>query len=138
MNLNTGNSATSGTDVASIGFWPRGILQFVQNAVSSLATTLSGILAGTLNAAALDFTPKGVSDRLSDAQMAEIARRLVVTFENISQGNILLQPDPPADLTKIWGQTDPTSGVLIGQLKKWDADQKKWIATVESLIPYEH
>lgn len=134
--MNAGNSASNGKDVANVGFWQTNVLTYVRSSVAVLLDTLSKVISGELTPAALDFAKKAGSDVLSDKQMAEIARRLIVTFENTSTGNIVLSPTPPADLTKIWGQTDPTSGVLLGQLKKWDAEQEEWVPTVEAVTPY--
>lgn len=80
----------------------------------------------------LDYSVRGEGDVISDKQMAEIARRLIGTLEDQTGGNVVLSPTPPEDLSKLWGQTDPTSGVLQGQLQKWDAEQNKWVPTAET------
>lgn len=134
--MNGSNSGTSGEDVAGVGYWNKSILTGALSNLQSIVLDIGRILDGELSAAALDFVPRGYADLLSDKQMAEIARRLIVTFEDVTSGNVVLSPTPPEDLSKIWGQTDPTSGALLGQLQKWDADQGKWVPTAESPEAY--
>lgn len=122
------NSNTNGSQVANVGFWPRGTLPAVIDALEQTFVQLEALEEGTQLAGAVDFAEKGAVDKLPDATMAEICRRLVVTVEKQEPGNIIYSPEPPEDKTKAWMPTDPVTGLpLDGKLKIWDEDSTAWV-----------
>lgn len=80
------------------------------------------------NVAAIDFARKSGSDAIADVHLDEIARRLVITFEEATQGNVVFSPTPPDDKTKAWWQTDPVTGIPLGQPRIYDSTQSAWVA----------
>lgn len=134
--MNGSNSNTSGKDVARIGYWPKHILPRVKAVLSDVLANIANLETGELKAAVVDFEGSTGTDRIDDVVMEEIARRMKVFFETGALQNLVLAPEAPSDTTKIWGQTDPITGVLVGQIKRWDSAQQKWVSTVEGLEPY--
>jgi hypothetical protein len=73
-----------------------------------------------------DFARKIVGDCVSDALMAEIARRVLVFFK---------QPDPqivrsataPSDKTKLWLPVDAVTGAPTGVLQVYNATTGQWV-----------
>jgi hypothetical protein len=80
----------------------------------------------------LDYNKKGVSDRVADATMEEITRRLVATIKRSEQGSVIFSPAEPSDKTKGWWQTDPQTGIPIGEVKRYDTEQAKWVSSAPS------
>lgn len=126
--MNGSNSNTSGANVASVGFWPRAILSAVVTQLGGIMASLKGIQTGAQLPASVDFSALAGSDKLSDATMSEICRRLIVTIEKEQAGNVLFQPTAPEDHTKAWWQTDPLTNLPIGRLKQWDSQQAAWVS----------
>lgn len=124
--MNGSNSNTSGANVANVGFWPKAILPALVNLLGGVINSLKGIQTAEQLPASVDFAALSGSDKLSDAVMEEIARRLVVTIEKAQPGNVLFQPTAPDDHTKAWWQTDPLTGLPIGRLKQWSAATGTW------------
>lgn len=87
------------------------------------------------NVATVETEQKRESDCISDALMQEIARRLKVTWENSTEGDIIGTTEPPADKTKIWWPRDATTGTRIGQPKVWDAPTEAWVALGNVTLP---
>lgn len=121
------NSNTSGANVANVGAFPKGFLAKLIVQIGNATAILAAAVKGETKLASLDFMEKAGSDCIPDLRMEEIARRLVVTFEDASQGNISFSPEPPEDKTKLWWQTDPVSNIPIGRVKRWDATTNEWV-----------
>lgn len=125
--MNGDNSNTSGSKVANLAYWPSAILPRVVDLLGGVITSLKGLVDSKALPAAVDFSVLAGSDKIADAAMEEIARRLIVTFEKESQGNVLFQPTAPDDHTKAWWQTDAVTGLPIGRIKQWNEQQAKWV-----------
>lgn len=135
--MNGSSSSTKGSDVASIGYWPKTLIEKMSTALTGISATLKKVLSGELSTAAVDFSDKSGSDCLSDAVMEEVARRLIVTLESDKQSNVIFSPTPPEDHLRAWWQTDQVTGIPIGQLKTWNDTQGQWVAVsqIESYSP---
>ncbi len=129
-------SNTSGAEVANVGFWPRAVLPKIVDYLASLGASIKAVASGTADPATVDFSASAGSDKISDAAMAEITRRLVVTVERDNPNNVLFQPTEPDDHTKSWWKTDPVSGIPIGQPLIWSDEQGKWVSTTASQQTY--
>lgn len=126
--MNGGNSNTSGSKVANIFFLPQTLLARFVEFLGGTITYLTDVINGNQQPASVDFSEKNPVDKLPDSTMEEIARRLIVTVESQTPGNVLFQPTEPADHTKAWWQTDPITGLPVGVLKIWDEDSGAWVA----------
>lgn len=134
--MNGTASNTDGSQVASIGSWPLNLQRRFLLEAGALVEQIQAIVDGTALPATVDFSLKAGDDVVSDRVMAELARRLVVTFESANQTNIVQQPTEPSDHTKLWIQTDPITGVPIGGLKKWDEGTQSWVDSSGSSANY--
>lgn len=120
------NSNTSGANVANIGYLPRFIFERVVTLLDGIARDMKRVLSGETIAGVVDFSAKGGSDAISDAVMEEITRRLIVTIEAKTEGNVVFSTEPPDDKSKVWWQTDPTTGIPIGSPKTWNSTTNAW------------
>lgn len=84
----------------------------------------------------IDFVPKGESDSIRDERMEEIARRLIIKIARSIQGGVIFSPTEPDDKTKGWWQTDPQTGIPIGEVKRYDAKTGTWVAQVTNKGAY--
>lgn len=84
----------------------------------------------------LHFANAAGADKIADDIMAEVARRLIATLEAGDQGNVVFSPTEPADKTKAWWQTDPVTGIPIGQPKTWSEAQGAWVAISAAVSAY--
>lgn len=134
--MNGGQTNTSGTQVANLGFWPKGFLPKLVALLSGVLTAVKNVVSGSAALAAVDYSASSGSDVLPDVTMEEVARRLIVTVEQPQQGIVQFQPTPPDDHTKPWWPTDPVSGALLGQPKVWNETLGKWIPITDVLVPY--
>jgi hypothetical protein len=136
--MNGTNSNTSGTNVASVGFWPLGILPNIVAAIGNLLNDIKKVASGDATALKADFAEKSASDALSDMTMEEIARRLIITMEQETPGNVVFSPTEPEDKTKAWWQTDAQTGIPLGQPKIYKANTDKWepiVAQESTYVP---
>lgn len=80
-------------------------------------------------ASRIDFrpVPSGQPQYLSAKARAEIIRDLIVAFENVVEGDVIFSPTAPDDKTKAWWQTDPVTGIPIGQPKHWSEADNEWV-----------
>lgn len=134
--MNGSSSNTNGKDVGNVGFWQRGFLGKTVDFLNATAATLTRVLTGSLTVAAVDFSPTAGTDGIADSVMDEIARRLIVTLEAQTDGNVVFSVDPPDDKSKVWWQIDPVTSVPIGQPKLWNADEAAWVPISDSNQPY--
>lgn len=121
-------SNTSGSQIANIGFLQRGLLEKFSAFLGVLASNLTKVLNGEAVLALVDVTSKAGSDKIADSIMEEIARRLVVTMEAKTNGNVVFQALAPSDHSKVWSQIDPVTGIPIGYPKVWNSDTASWVA----------
>jgi hypothetical protein len=136
--MNPSNSNTSGAKVANVGFWPRGLIQYVAASITVLVQTFKRVLTGDLQLCAVDFVSQSGSDCLPDAVMEEIARRIIVTLEAASQGNVVFSATPPDDKSKVWWQLDPATLIPIGSPKLWNETTQAWepiTSTGQTYVP---
>lgn len=128
------NANTSGSAVANVGYLPKGLLEKLSAAAGIVWKNLVKVVKGEATLATVDYSVKGGSDLLPDLTMDEIARRLIVTLELKSQGNVIFAPTPPDDHSKVWWQTDPVTGIPLGSPKVWNSTTKAWenVQTVAS------
>lgn len=136
--MNQPNSNTSGTKVANVGFWPRGLIQYLSTQLGVLVQTFKRVLTGELQICSVDFVSKSGSDLLPDPVMEEVARRIIVTLEAAAQGNVIFSVTPPDDKSKVWWQLDPTTLVPIGSPKLWNDTTQTWdpiTATGQTYVP---
>lgn len=134
--MNGQNSNSSGSSVANVGYFPNGVLQAFVDKVGGIYNGLRKVLAGDSQIGAVDFTPALDDDKVADAVMEEIARRLVVTIEKAAEGNVVFQPTPPEDKSKVWWQTDPVSGIPLGTPKTWNASAGAWLPIAANGVQY--
>lgn len=120
-------SNTNGSNVASVGYWPSGILPRIVEILGGTIKSLKGIISGDVTASAVDYAPKGGSDKVADVVMDEISRRLIVTYEKPNPGNIAYQPEAPDDHSKLWVQTDVQTGIPVGGIQRWSETSGKWV-----------
>lgn len=125
--MNGTNSNTNGADVANIGFWPTRFYSIILQAIGDATKLITDARNESADVLGVDFSEKGPSDKISDDKMQEIARRLIVTREREGTGNVVFSPEAPEDHTKVWWQTDPVTGIPIGQPQVWDAEQERWV-----------
>lgn len=125
--MNGSSSNTSGAEVVSIGEIPRNVLPYLIDKVLDLATELKSLQAGDADLVALDFVLKSGSDRIPDAQMAEISRRLIATLARGIEGNTIFSATEPADHTKAWQKIDPVTSIPVGQYRIWDDPSNQWV-----------
>lgn len=123
------NSNTSGSAVANVGFFPSSLLPVVAAQVVALGNALTKAAAADDSLlASVDFASQAGTDKIVDAVMEEIARRLVVTLETQEQGNVVYSPTEPEDLTKAWIKTDPVTGLPInGIVYVYDSNTETWV-----------
>lgn len=126
--MNGNNSNTSGSKVANIGWLPRTLLASFVNFLGGTVTFLTDVVNGTRQPGTVDYSEKNPTDNIPDSRMEEIARRLIVTVESQTPGNVQFQPTAPEDHTKAWWQTDTVTGLPTGVLKVWNDDEGAWIA----------
>lgn len=125
--MNGSNSNTSGANVPNVGYWPSAILPSVVTLLGGIINSLKGLETGQQIPGTVDFAAMAASDKITDAVMSEIARRIIVTIEKEQPGNVLFQPTEPNDHTKAWWQTDPVTNLPIaGGLKQWNDTDGKW------------
>lgn len=127
---------TDGTQIANIGFLQRGLLEKFSAFLGTLASNITKVLNGEAVLALVDVTSKSGSDKIADSIMEEIARRLVVSFEQKTNGNVVFSATPPDDHSKVWSQIDPVTGIPIGYPKVWNSDTASWVAVVPSESSY--
>lgn len=72
-----------------------------------------------------NFTPKAASDCLSDKQMKEIVRRMLIFFRTPTP-QIVRSSTPPSDKTKLWLPLDDKTGEANGSLKVYSAETGAW------------
>lgn len=121
------NSNTSGANVANIGYLPRFIFERVVTLLDGIARDMKRVLSGETISGVVDFSAKGGSDTISDSVMEEITRRLIVTIEQKTDGNVVFSTQPPDDKSKVWWQTDPVTGIPIGSPKTWNSTTNTWV-----------
>lgn len=114
------NSNTSGANVLNLGYLPSAIFKRVVDLLTGILGDAKKVLSGQATLGVVDFSAKAGSDAVSDAVMEEIARRLIVTIETKTDGNVVFSSQPPEDKSKVWWQTDPTTGIPIGSPKTWN------------------
>lgn len=73
-----------------------------------------------------DYSLKRESDCVSDANMAEIARRLQGFVASDQTGDVIFAPFPPNDTEKLWVETSST-GAIIGTIKRYDSATGNWV-----------
>lgn len=125
--MNGSDSNTSGSNVGNVAYWPTVIFQKAVDVVGTLLIGMKRVLSGELTLAALDFSTKAGSDAIADAVMEEIARRLIVTIETKTDGNVVFSQAPPDDHSKVWWQIDGVTSIPIGSPKIWDETSKQWV-----------
>lgn len=121
------NSNTSGASVGNIGFLPRAVFERVVDFLTGILGDMRKVISGDATLGTVDFAQKGGTDAISDSVMEEIARRLVVTIESKTDGNVVFSTEPPEDKSKVWWQTDPTTGIPIGSPKTWNSALGQWV-----------
>lgn len=131
---NGANANTSGSSVANVGWWPKGMIQKIAGAAHLAWKQLVKVAKGEAEIATVDYAVKGGSDLLPNVTMEEIARRLIVTIELKAQGNVVFSDTPPEDKSKVWWQIDPISGIPLGSPQVWNSTTDSWepVQTVAS------
>lgn len=83
-----------------------------------------------------DYMARSGTDQIPDTVMAEVARRLTGTIESNELSNVVFSTTEPEDKTKVWWQTDPVTGVPVGQPKIWSEADSQWIDAATGVAPY--
>lgn len=132
--MNGQNTNTSGTAVANVDTLPKGVLEKVYQTLGTVVKNLAKVIKGESTLASNDFAVRGGSDRISDSDMAEIARRLIITLELKEAGNVVFSANPPGDKSKVWWQVDGITGIPTGSPKVWNSTTQTWenVQTVAS------
>lgn len=76
------------------------------------------------------------SDKIPDVVLAELVRRLIGSVDTSELGNNAFQPLPPDDKTKVWWETDPITGIPVGNAKVWDEATESWVDSATKTAPY--
>lgn len=124
--MSAASSNTSGTKVANVGFWPKGLLQNLAAGIKKVSDTFKRVLSGELDVLAVDFIAQSGTEKIPNDLREEIARFLVVTLEKATEGNVVFATTPPEDKSKVWWQIDPATSIPIGSPKLWNATTGAW------------
>lgn len=73
-----------------------------------------------------DYTTKGGSDCISDANMAEIVRRIQGFVTSDETGDVVFSVNAPNDTRKLWIEISST-GAIIGTIKRYDTSTGSWV-----------
>lgn len=129
-------SNTSGSKVASVGFWPRGLIERLAASLNTIVATFKRVLTGELSILAVDFVKQSGTEKIPDDMREEIAQFLIITLEKEAQGNVVFSTSPPEDKSKVWWQIDPATQTPIGSPKLWNETEQAWLPIDTSASSY--
>lgn len=73
-----------------------------------------------------DFSEKGVSDCISDKNMAEMVRRLKGFVTSDETGDVVFSQNPPNNQNKLWLEISNT-GAHVGTVKRYKTSTGEWV-----------